>query len=566
MFSPDAIEARMQRRDFLKTSALAGSALLFSRKLPAADASDQALIEIMLDEPVGTISPLIYSHFTEELGAVIYDGVWVGEKSKIPNTGGIRTALIEKMRQIKAPAVRCPGGCFADSYDWRDGIGPKDKRPKRTDFWVDDPDAKTLAPKGVPSYDPNQFGTDEFVRFCKLVGAEPYLAANVRSLNAYAFDQWVEYCNSPAGSTSWSEVRAAGGSPQPYNVQYWGVGNESWGCGGNFTPEEYASEYRRYQSWLPKYGLDLKLIASGPNQDDVDWTTRFFENIFASGRKIKPPFGWSMHYYTDLPEALKFTDQDVYPGYVLADRMEKIMLDHWTAMGVYDRNHGVKLVVDEYGPWYRFSDTKLDPSHVLGQQLTVRDAIMTALTLDTFNRNPDKVAIAACAQLINCIDSLFLSHEVHFITTPVFHIFDMYKGHQGGQAVRLQFSVPEISFPRKAIKKQLSSTGDEAIVGGPSSRLWGLNGSASLAGKVLTLTVANPHLTESHPTQIMLRGDATAASAEMEVLGGEDVHDHNTFEQPDVVTTKRATATISGKIVQFTLPPSSVSRLTITLT
>jgi alpha-N-arabinofuranosidase len=132
--------------------------------------------------------------------------------------------------------------------------------------------------------------------------------------------------------------------------------------------------------------------------------------------------------------------------------------------------------------------------------------------------------------------------------------------------VRLQFSVPEISFPRKAIKKQLSSTGDEAVVGGPSSRLWGLNGSASLAGKVLTLTVVNPHLTESHPTQIMLRGDATAASAEMEVLGGEDVHDHNTFEQPDVVTTKRATATISGKIVQFTLPPSSVSRLTITLT
>ena len=180
-----------------------------------------------------------------------------------------------------------------------------------------------------------------------------------------------------------------------------------------------------------------------------------------------------MHYYTDLPEALKFTAEDVYPGYELADRMEKIMLDHWTAMGVYDRNHQVKLVVDEYGPWYRFSDTKLDPTHVLGQQLTVRDAIMTALTLDTFNRHPDKVAIAACAQLINCIDSLFLSHEDHFITTPVFHVFDMYKGHQGGQAVRVQFSVPDISFPRKAIKKQLSSTGDEAVVGGPSCALVG---------------------------------------------------------------------------------------------
>ncbi len=556
----------MQRRSFLKTSALAGSAFLFSRKLTsAANISSDATIEVMVDEPLGTISPLIYGHFTEELGSVIYDGVWVGEKSKIANTGGIRTALIEKMRQIKAPAIRWPGGCFADSYDWRDGVGPKDKRPRRTDFWVDDPDSKGMPKKGLPSFDPNEFGTDEFVRLCKLSGAEPYLAANVRSLNAYAFDQWIEYCNSPAGSTTWSDVRAAGGSAEPYNVQYWGVGNESWGCGGNFTPEEYATEYRRYQSWLPRYGVDLKLIASGPNQDDVDWTTRFFENIFHSGRSIKPPFGWSMHYYTDLPEALKYTDEDVYPGYELADRMEKIMLDHWTAMGVCDREHRVKLVVDEYGPWYRFSDTKLDPTHVLGQQLTVRDGIMTALTLDTFNRHPEKVAMAACAQLINCIDSLFLSHEDHFITTPTFNVFDMYKGHQGGQAVRVQFSVPDIRFPRKAVKKHLSATGEEAIAGGSQSRLWGMNGSASVRGKTLTLTVVNPHLTESHATQILLRGTASAAAAEAEILGGDDVHAHNTFEEPNAVTTKKGTVTVSGKTVQITLPPSSVTRLTITL-
>jgi alpha-L-arabinofuranosidase len=556
----------MQRRNFLKTGALAGSAFFFSRTLASAQTvSSDATIEVMVDEPLGTISPLIYSHFTEELGAVIYDGVWVGEKSKIANTGGIRTALIEKMRQIKAPAVRWPGGCFADSYDWRDGMGPKDKRPRRTDFWVDDRDAKNLPKQGLPSFDPNEFGTDEFVRFCKLSGAEPYLAANVRSLNAYAFDQWVEYCNSPAGSTTWSDVRAAGGSAAPYNVQYWGVGNESWGCGGNFTPEEYASEYRRYQSWLPRYGVDLKLVASGPNQDDVDWTTRFFENIFAPGRRIKPPFGWSMHYYTDLPEALKFTAEDVYPGYELANRMEKIMLDHWTAMGVYDRDHRVKLVVDEYGPWYRFSDTKLDPTHVLGQQLTIRDGIMTALTLDTFNRHPEKVALAACAQLINCIDSLFLSHEDHFITTPTFQVFDLYKEHQGGQALRVQFSVPDITFPRRAIRKQLSATGDEAITGGPDARLWGLNGSASLTGKTLTLTVVNPHLTEAHPAQVVLRGGASATAAEAEVLGGEDVHAHNTFEQPNAVVTRKATATVSGKVVQCTLPPSSVTRLTITL-
>jgi alpha-L-arabinofuranosidase len=555
----------MQRRNFLKTGAVAGSAFLFSRSFPSVAATEETLIEVMIDEPLGIISPFIYSHFTEELGAVIYDGVWVGENSKIPNTGGIRTALIEKMRQIHAPAVRWPGGCFADSYDWRDGVGPKDKRPKRTDFWVDDKDAKSLPKKGAPSYDPNLFGTDEFVRFCKLSGAEPYLAANVRSLNAYAFDQWVEYCNSPAGSTTWSDVRAAGGSPEPYNVQYWGVGNESWGCGGNFTPEEYASEYRRYTSWIPKYGVDLKLVASGPNQDDVDWTTRFFENIFNPERHIRPPFGWSMHYYTDLPEALKFTDADVYPGYQLANRMEKIMLDHWTAMGVYDRTHRVKLVVDEYGPWYRFSDSKLDPTHVLGQQLTVRDAIMTALTLDIFNRHPEKVGMAACAQLINCIDSLFLSHEEHFITTPVFHVFDLYKEHMAGQAVRVQFSAADITFPKTMVKKQLSSVGDEAEVGGSEARLWGLNGSASVTGKVLTLTVVNPHLTEAQPSRIVLRGNAAAASATTEVLGGGDLHSHNTFEQPDAIGTTKGTATVSGKFVQFTLPPSSVTKLTITL-
>lgn len=241
------------------------------------------------------------------------------------------------------------------------------------------------------------------------------------------------------------------------------------------------------------------------------------------------------------------------------------MLDHWTAMGVYDRSHHVKLVVDEYGPWYRFSDTKLDPSHVLGQQLTVRDAIMTALTLDTFNRHPDKVAIAACAQLINCIDSLFLSHEDHFITTPIFHVFDMYKEHQGGQAVRVQFSVPEISFPHKEIRKRLSNVGDESAMSSTNDHLWGLNGSASVTGKTLTLTIVNPHLTEARPTRIVLRWDGTAASAQAEILGGEDVHNHNTFDHPEAVTTKKVAPTINGKTVQITLPPSSVARLSIAL-
>ncbi len=557
----------MERRDFLKSGSMA-SAALFVRSKSLFAATADANIEVLLDEPLGTISPFIYSHFTEELGAVIYDGIWVGETSKIANIRGIRSALVDKMKQIKAPAVRWPGGCFADSYDWRDGVGPRDKRPKRTDFWVDDPDSKGTAPLGPSNFDPNQFGTDDFVRFCKLAGAEPYLAANVRSLPALAFDQWVEYCNSPAGSNTYADMRAAGGSREPYNVKYWGVGNESWGCGGTFTPEEYAAEYRRYTAWIPSYGVDLKLIASGPNQDDVAWTQGFFENIFGR-RSAQVPFGWSMHYYTDLQKALDFKPADVYPGYALADQMEKIINDHWTVMGVHDRDHKVKLVVDEYGPWYRFSDSKVDPSHVLGQQLTIRDAVMTAMTLDIFNRNPEKVAMAACAQLINCIDSLFLSHEDHFIITPIFNVFDMYKDHMGGQGIRLAFVAPTISYPRVNLKRQLSSVGDEAVV--PEEKtaqahLWGLNGSASLQGKTLTLTIVNPHLSESRETQISLSGGVTASSATGEVLGGGmDVHTHNTFAEPGNVKTRSAPVQVNKSTLSFTFPPSSVVKLMVQL-
>ena len=556
----------MQRRDFLKHGSMVGAALFVRSKSLLASTAD-ANIEVLLDEPLGTISPLIYSHFTEELGAVIYDGIWVGEQSKIANTQGIRSALVEKLKQIKAPAVRWPGGCFADSYDWRDGVGPRDKRPKRTDFWVDDPDSKGTAPLGPSNFDPNQFGTDDFVRFCKLAGAEPYFAANVRSLPALAFDQWVEYCNSPAGSNTYADMRAAGGSREPYNVKYWGVGNESWGCGGTFTPDEYAAEYRRYTAWVPSYGVDLKLIASGPNQDDVAWTQGFFENVFGK-RSTQIPFGWSMHYYTDLQKALDFTAADVYPGYSLANRMEKIINDHWTVMGVHDRDHKVKLVVDEYGPWYRFSDSRVDPSHVLGQQLTVRDALMTAMTLDIFNRNPEKVAMAACAQLINCIDSLFLSHEDHFITTPIFNVFDLYKAHMGGEGIRLAFAAPSINYPRVELKKMLSPVGDEAVSPEektPNAQLWGLNGSASKLGNTLTLTVVNPHLTDSRDTQIILSGNATAASASAEVLGGMDVHAHNTFAEPGNVQTKTAPVKVSGSTLRFVFPPSSVVKISVQL-
>jgi len=550
----------MERRQFLKNSGIAGAGFVFSGTKAWANYAD-ARIEVLLDEPKGEISPNIYGQFTEHIGGVIYDGVWVGEKSKIPNRYGIRSQLLDLMKQIHVPIIRWPGGCFADSYDWKDGIGPASKRPRRTNFWEGDHDAIRLYEKGPQIFEPNEFGTNEFVRFCKLSGAQPYLAANLRSLPALDFDQWVEYCNSPAGSTTLAEMRANDGFPEPFNVRYWGVGNESWGCGGNFTPEEYASEFRRFTTWIPKYGIDLQLIGSGPNGNDIDWTHRFFEQLYSDHAYHNASFtGWSVHHYaSDLSrgktkdwvsskgDALQFDAVDWYELLRESNRIEQIIHDQWAVMGQYDTQHRVKLVVDEYGPWYR-EGTELDPTHIFGQQVTVRDALATALTLDTFNRNPDKVSMATCAQLINNLNALFLAHEDRFFATPNFHIFAMYAAHQGGQALRTEFSASDVQYLRD----------------GESARFWGLNGSASRKGQVVTLTIVNPDLSKTTETQIALRG-SRVIRASGSVLAASDMHAHNTFDQPNAVMPANLAVTMSDQLLNVSIPAASVTKLDVVL-
>lgn len=533
----------MHRREFLKSGAAVGLSCFARREILWASSAD-ARVELLVNEPIGTISPHIYGHFTEHIGGVIYDGVWVGEHSKIPNQNGIRTALVDSLREIHAPIIRWPGGCFADSYDWRDGIGDINDRPKRTNFWEVEPDAARLKESGPQIFDPNEFGTNEFVHFCRLSGAEPYIAANVRSLTPLDFDHWVEYCNSPTGSTSLAQKRGA----DPLNVRYWGIGNESWGCGGNFTPEDYATEFRRFTSWIPRYGLDLQLIGSGPSGNDMDWTHRFFEKIFAVRRYDNPAFvGWSVHHYSSGGDALKYDQAEWYGILREASRIEQIITDQWATMGQYDREHQVKLVVDEYGPWYK-SGTELDPTHIFGQQITMRDALATALTLDTFNRNADKVSIATCAQLVNNLNALFLAHGDQFIKTPNFHVFRMYAGHQGGQAIRALFSAPDISF---------------AAAGKPD-HLWGLNGSASRNKNSVTLTLVNPGMQQARNTQIAING-ATVKSASAIVLAASDVHAHNTFDQPDAVQPAEFKTTIASGLVILEIPAAAVVSVNITI-
>lgn len=552
----------MERRSFLKAAAASTAATLaFGRRGALAQQADSH-IEVLVDEPIGTISPEIYGHFTEHLGSVIYDGIFVGEGSKIPNQQGLRSALIDKMRSIKAPVVRWPGGCFADSYDWRDGIGPRDKRPRRTGFWTDQFPA-ALQKQNLPQvFEPNTFGTSDFARFCKLCGAEPYIAANVRSLTPLDFDHWVEYCNSPRGTTTLAETRAADGSADPFDVRYWGVGNESWGCGGNFDPEDYAIEFKRYTTWVPTYGAPLRFVASGPNSDEQAWTRGFFNKLCHGepSHDMHGVWGLSIHHYAwnlargktedwvaAKGDALKFDSVDWYELCRESDRMEGIILDHWTALGEFDLDRRVRLVVDEYGPWYR-SGTEVSDVGIYSQQITVRDAVVTGLTLDTFNRHADKVGMAACAQLINCLNSLFLSHGDQFTTTPVFNVFELYAAHQGGTGVRAEFSAPEVRYDRD---------------GKPAS-FWGLKGSASLKGKTLTLTAVNPDVNQPRETEIVLRG-AKAASAKAWVVGDSDIHAHNVLGQPEQVKTRTAEVSLHSDSLAFTFPAASVAKIEVQL-
>jgi alpha-L-arabinofuranosidase len=552
----------IDRREFLRNGALGAGACLLTRTSPfisaAVSGGPDSRIEVLLGEMLGTISPNIYGHFAENLSGVVYDGIWVGENSKVSNVNGIRKELIDEMRKIKAPVVRYPGGCFADSYDWRDGVGPMDKRPRRTNFWAEEESASAPASH---KYDPNQFGTNEFVHFCRLIGAQPYLAGNVRSLPSEQFYQWVEYCNSPAGSTTLADTRAAAGYSEPFDVRYWGVGNESWGCGGNFTPQEYAVEFRRYTTWVPRYGQPLSFIASGPNDQSWEWTRGFLEEIVRKGpEELRNIYGMALHYYAwnlsrgktenwveGKGDALKFDWIDWYELLQQGDVMESLITGHWQVMGEIDTEHRIKLVVDEWGPWYR-PGSEATPGDQLEQMPTLRDAVFSGMTLDTFNRHPEKVGMANCAQLINCLNSLYLAHEDKFCVTPVGHVLAMYAAHQGGQGLRTIFSSPSINYDRD---------------GKPSS-FWGLKGSASLQGKNLILTVVNPHVSEARETEIGVRGAAIRAGT-ITTLTNSDLHAHNTFDHRNVVAPQEKDLGVSGRSVTITFPPASVTKLTVTL-
>lgn len=565
--SKDDRRVRFQhRRRFLRNAALGMGAGILCRFPSFALAAPRSTINLLVNEPGDTIPPEIYGHFLEDFGTVIYDGVWVGENSKIPNVGGVRKALIEGLRAVRSPVIRWPGGSFADAYDWKDGIGPRQSRPRRTNPYLDDSEVGVTP--GPQDYESNQFGTPEFMQLCKLAGSQPYLTANVRSLPAVDFRRWVEYCNSPRGSTALAEMRRSDGSPEPFNVLYWGIGNEQWTY---LSADEYAKEFRRFTQSVSAQRLNLKFIASGPIADGIlpegerkaqvqQWMTGLLKQPISD---LNFPYGISLHYYTfnlsghaqgtakDYTKVqrsdTRFDASEWYEQLRQSNKVEGMIESYWAAAARYDPGHRVKLVVDEWGAFYK-PESKLNPANLQGHAVTLRDALSSALALDIFNRHCDKVAMANLSFMINALSSLFFAQEEKFLTTPIFHVFQMYAAHQGGRRIRCTFDAPSISYE----------------VAGQKSSIWGLNGSASVRGRDLTLTVVNPHISEAHEASIAIRGGSIKAGL-VTTLTHRDIHAQNTFMTPSEVQPVTAQLNTDPSGVRHVFSPRSVTKIHFTL-
>ncbi|GAC1358520.1 MAG: alpha-L-arabinofuranosidase C-terminal domain-containing protein [Herpetosiphon sp.] len=497
-------------------------------------------IDIVTAEPIATINPNIYGHFSEHLGTCIYDGIWVGQDSTTAHTDGLANDVVTALRKIKPPVMRWPGGCFADDYHWRDGIGPSEHRPRRINIhWGE-------------VVESNRFGTHEFMNFCRHIGAQPYLAGNLGSGTPHELRDWVEYCNYPNGTTLTDE-RAANGAADPFGVRYWGVGNEAWGCGGLFTPDDYATEYRRFASYIRNFGGDRPfLIACGPDRNDLEWTRRFFTHLqarfHARGRPI-PISGFAAHYYCHTTTtATEYDDDGWYGVLAQAQGMEPLVVQQRALMDAFDPDRSIGLIVDEWGTWHRPVPGR-NP-RFLWQQNTLRDALVAALTLDIFNRHADKVVMANIAQTVNVLQALLLTENGKTVTTPTYHVYDLYQGHQGGQSVRTIFEAPEVVFGPAGVEK----------------RLFGLAGSASITNRTLTLTVVNPRIGLPVEAAIRLHGEASIKAACEVVLTHADIHAHNTFDAPDAVQlSEPVVLPVVGRSFSHVFAPQSVTRLELTL-
>ena len=474
----------------------------------------------------GHINREIYGHFSEHLGRCIYGGIYVGADSAVPNVSGIRKDVIDAFRQIRMPVLRWPGGCFADEYHWRDGIGAPEKRRRIINTnWG-----------GV--VEDNSFGTHEFMALCELVGCEPYIAGNVGSGTVQELADWIEYLTAKGGSLA--ELRAENGHPEPWHLKYLGIGNENWGCGGSMTAEYYADVYKRFQCFCKNHdGNQLYRVACGPSGGDLHWMETMMQRVTAQHMN-----GISLHYYSVFDwnhkgSATVFDAAEYARTLGCVSRIETLIQRHSEIMNRFDPEGQIGLLVDEWGTWYEV-EPDTHPGF-LYQQNTMRDALAAAVSLNIFNRSSSRVVMANLAQAVNVLQAILLTEGGALIKTPTYHIFDLYQAHQDGEAVYC-FSENEM-------------LGEDAL------RFPMLSTSASVRDGVLTLTAANCSLTEDIEICCEIAG-LTGSEASARILTNE-VHAHNTFDAPETVQPEALPVTLEGRLLRFTLPACSAAAVTV---
>ncbi len=476
---------------------------------------------INADDRLGHISPEIYGHFSEHLGRCIYNGIYVGENSPIPNTDGIRNDIIEAFRNIKAPVFRWPGGCFAEEYHWQDGIGEKSLRRKIVNTnWG-----------GVT--EDNSFGTHEFMRFCELVGCKPYINGNVGSGSVREMSEWIEYMTSDAESPL-TEQRKKNGRAEPWKLEYLGVGNENWGCGGNMRPEHYADVYKRYQTFCRNYsGNRLYRIACGPSSADYNWTEVMMKNLDSNNVDAIDLHYYTMPVWPEMESATDFDDELYYKTIAAANFSDELITRHSEIMNRYDPEKKIGLVIGEWGCWHKVEEGT-NPGFLF-QQNTMRDAIVAAIELNVFNRHSDRVVMANLAQAVNVLQSVILTEGGKMIKTPTYHVFDLFKTHQNNEAVYCY-------------------TQNENMSEGKNTPM--ISVSASVNEKSMTVTVANCSLTEEAAVECSIFG-FKASSVSCRILTNE-AHSFNDFDCPDRVSITEHSAVIKDNVLKLNIPPCAV--------
>ncbi|MEJ2005064.1 MAG: alpha-L-arabinofuranosidase C-terminal domain-containing protein [Cyclobacteriaceae bacterium] len=472
--------------------------MLFSIPVSAQEADIVGTINADLGKH--TISKHIYGHFAEHLGRCIYGGFYVGEDNQnIPNIDGVRTDVIEALKDLKIPNLRWPGGCFADTYHWKDGVGPKDERPTIVNQWWG----------GVT--EDNSFGTHDFLNLCERLGAEPYMAANVGSGTVQEFADWIQYTTHD-GQSPMADWRRQNGREEPWKIKYWGVGNEMWGCGGHMTAEYYANIYRQYATFMTDWTNTggIFRIASGASVNDYHWTEVMMRDIPRNLIEGVALHSYSVIDWQNKGPATGFSEEHYFGTMRSALRMEELVTRHSTIMDKYDPQKRIALVVDEWGGWYNVEEGT-NPGF-LYQQNTMRDAMIAGVTLNIFNNHAERVKMANLAQTINVLQAVILTDEEKMLLTPTYHVMKMYNVHQDATLLPVMFDNVNYEYEGQSLPAiSISASRDEG-------------------GKV-HISMVNIDMNESHSVSLNLRG-ADLKNASASILTSQPGPDYRMYYGP----------------------------------